>query len=474
MELRTYREIANTYRGYLLLIPLIAAVVALIFTYALPASYVGTATVQIIPDEIEPRAVTLRTQEQGPGSVAVGLTDPTAVLAQGIIEMLASREVAKLVVADLSLEALPGPQGLDAVKSWVTDRIGDAWALVRYGYVARKEGYELAVDRTQRALAAKEVAGSYYMKISATSRDPGLAADMANSAVRAVLQHSREIAGATTRDRVRFLEFHVGEAKERAERARNALLEFSAQSDAVQGDSLRGALANLESARATLRQADLALIDLIGRLAQVEDELARTASRIVTVSEGSSSASRDTSRTTVSGANPVYISLGERASALRQEIAAVEARRASTEGQVKANESIFRTYVGFDSRLASLNQELALANEIYGRLVRDHASARVEQARTFPLVRQIDPATPADYPSFPVKIMFVGFGAAAGLVAALIVVFVMYNTDQSLRSAAEVQMVLGQVRLLAVVSPSDQRPADSASPGAQAARDTGT
>src|SRR5437762_1433265 len=102
MELRRYFDIVKACKWPLLLIPLLAALVGFGTTYAISPRYVGTATVQIIPDAAEPAALAFHGQD-GSTIVATGVRDPTELLALGIIETLHSQEVAQLVVEQLGL-----------------------------------------------------------------------------------------------------------------------------------------------------------------------------------------------------------------------------------------------------------------------------------------------------------------------------------------------------------------------------------
>jgi uncharacterized protein involved in exopolysaccharide biosynthesis len=523
MELRKYLGILSAYRWPLILIPVIATLVALGATYVISPRYVGTAVVQLIPEEIEPRTVTLRSQD-GPSNVAIGLKDPTELLSQSIIESLSSHDVAAHVTDELKLNELPAPQGWNAFKSQVRQLLDDAWALLRYGYVAHKPREEATVDRVGQSLEAQLVRGSYYMEIYATWRDPETASSMANAAVQAVLQHARQVASASAAEQRKFLETQRLEAKKQVDTARTALLDYSSSNKIVSGVSVGSALVALDQARAALRQNELALIDAHQRLAQARQQSDAIPPDVATqlTSEQPGPSSSMTSQTT--SPNPVYQSLQDRVATLAQDVAALEtrqgqagsgsqddlalaeARRRLDEGQqqlsatsatieivqhsssqseaqrreettsspnpifqstqrdalileqevaglnsrsgqlqadVKAREQDVQNLTLSDGRLQALSQELALASDAYSRRTTEWYNALLEEARPVAPIRLINPASVPVYPAYPIKIFWALIGAAAGLAVAVVLVFMRYNTDISLRTSAEAEAALG-------------------------------
>ncbi|MBC8159736.1 MAG: hypothetical protein H7Z42_00835 [Roseiflexaceae bacterium] len=593
MELRKYWGIAAAYRWPLILAPLIAALVALGATYVVSQKFVGIATVQLIPEEIEPRTVTLRAQN-GPDALAIGLKDPTELLAQGVVESLGSHEVAELVADDLELKDLPPPSGFAALKSQVRGLLDDLWAFARFGYVAKKPNADAAVDRVSQAIDAELVRGSYYVQIYAAWNDPQTASSMANAAVDAVLVHSRAVAAKSAQEQRVFLEAQRAVARRQVDTARAAVLQYSAANSIVTGDSLRSAVIALEQSRVDLRQNELTLIDARQRLALARQQLESTSANLVSESTtvgASAPSSGSTTRTT--SPNLVYQSLEERiailaqevvalesrqnqtasevgaqtelalvdarqrlataeqqlgqpdltelvrdqlktqAFALQQEIAALEARRnaanasqqtqhdialvearrkldearqqiaatsptvdsvqqtvvrgASQNGQqtsstpnpvyqsllrdvqiqeqaiaalepqqlglqnaLTTREQELRALTVSDGRLTALNQELGLSNDSYTQRTSEWYSALLEESRPVTPIRLIDPAVVPLYPVAPIKLYWALIGAAAGLAAALIYVFVRYSTDVSLRSASEAEEAL-TMPLLAVI-----------------------
>jgi uncharacterized protein involved in exopolysaccharide biosynthesis len=593
VELRHYLSIAARYRWYLICIPIIAALVALGATYVVSPRYVGTAVVQLIPEEVEPRAVSLRNQE-GASSVAIGLRDPTELLSQGVIESAGSAEVAHFVTDKVKLGNQPAPTGWSALKAQVRQLIDDAWALARFGYIAHKPSDQALVDRVGDSISAELIRGSYYMEISATWRDPETASLLANAAVEGVIAHAREIAHASAAEQRQFLEAQRLDARHDVETARAAMLQYSGSSSVVAGASLRAALNDLEAARAAQRQNELDLAEANKRLATARQQLQNINPEVVITSsaEGSAQSSAstvarsvlpnlayqtlqdrvaalgqdvaglqtrrdqagnevtaqidlsladarqrlataqsqlqqdglsdlvydqlkaqalsleqevaalegqresalasqqaqnesalaeaqrrlseaqqqlsDTSPTvestqttsgggasqsgqqTTTSPNPVYQSIQRDTLSLEQAVNALEAQKTQLGTNVSEREQRLRALTSSDGQLAALNQELALATDTYARRTQDWYNAVLEESRPVAPIRLIDPAATPVYPSYPIKIFWALIGAAAGMALALVLVFVRYNTDVSLRTADEAEDAL-TMPLLAVV-----------------------
>jgi uncharacterized protein involved in exopolysaccharide biosynthesis len=348
MELRRYVQIMLLYRWQLILIPVVAALVGLAATYAMSRRYVGVATVQLLPNEVEPRAMTFRDQDGaagGPGPVAIGLRDPTELLAHGVAEQLASRDVAKSISDQLGLEQLPAPQGWDAVRAWVRARLQDVWALLRYGYAVQKPKSEATLDSVQNALRVLPVRGSYYLKVQATWADPKVASDMANAAAQAVLERGRQLARASAAERRQFLEQQLTEARARMESARVALLQYSQSADVSPGgESVRAAVNTLEGARAQLRESGLALAEAKRRQQATAQELAAQSAR---------SGQQGTTP------NPAHTAMQEQVASLQQEVAALERRspRAAVDAQISVDAALAEAR----TRLAQAESALAQA-----------------------------------------------------------------------------------------------------------------
>jgi uncharacterized protein involved in exopolysaccharide biosynthesis len=189
------------------------------------------------------------------------------------------------------------------------------------------------------------------------------------------------------------------------------------------------------------------------RLQIVQDQLAATPSEMVTVqtTEPSSTATVSTATSRSTGPNPLSVELQDRSNTLGQEVAALETRRAASSAEVSQRQDELRALVSVDSKLSALNTELFVASNAYAQRASEWSTALVDEARPLAPIRVIGTATEPLYPSWPIKILFVAIGAVAGLFAAILLVFVLYNTDVSLRSTAEAEASLHNLRLLAVV-----------------------
>ncbi|MEO8633434.1 MAG: hypothetical protein ABI466_08730, partial [Chloroflexota bacterium] len=350
--------------------------------------------------------------------------------------------LAAMLVSELSLETPQALTGLDAVQQAVWARGADLWALVRHGFI-QPDGHSAAVERVSRSLDA--VRDGRFVKITASASSAQLAAQLANAAGRAVTTLSGGVTRAAAEAQIRYLETQTDEARRQADAARQKVLDYATRSDAIQSASVLAAAAERDQARTAARQNEIALVDARERLAEVEAELWVTPQlQTVTTSTG-------TARTSTVSLSPVFVALRDRVSAARQDVAALEARAAKLEADTQARESNFRTLLIHDSALSAMNQDLALANEGYSRVARDLALARAEIARAVPEIREIDRAVAPVYPAFPVRVQFALIAALAVLLFAMIVLFAGYSTDTVLRSPAEAEAALADLRLLAVL-----------------------
>jgi uncharacterized protein involved in exopolysaccharide biosynthesis len=353
MELRRYLAIVAPYRWLLVSVPLIAAVVAFAATYAVKPRFVSVAVVQLIPEEIEPQTINLRSQD-GPSTVALGLRDPTELLAQGIIENLGSREVAQIIVDDRGLTPGPPPTGWDATKAAVRSALQDVWTWLRFGYVARPSDEAALVEAVGGAIRANVVPGSYYMQLSATWDDPETAADLANASVRALLTHSRRVAARAAAERRHFIETQMAEVKQRVDAARRSLLAYSSANAVVAAESIRAALATYEAGLAAQRENERALAEARQRQAVVLEQLAGADPTVQTVQTAEGSLTPDQAAIRATVPNPAYQALQTRIADLRQEVGGLEAGLDGAPADQRADR---------DRALAEAKQRLTVAEQ---------------------------------------------------------------------------------------------------------------
>ena len=430
MGLRRFVGIAWAHRVRLMAIPTVLGLLALGAAAALPSQYVAATTVRVLAG------------------------NPAVQSAEGAAAILRSREVAEMIAAKTGAEQLPGVQGPDALRAGVAGALSSAWDVARYGYVASKPSQESAIDRARDALTVTVLPGGEYVQVSAVAQDPAAASAIANAAIDALIARSAALAASPLAERVAFLEARAAEAKTRADAARDGVLSYSVNNGAVPNESVRAAVATLDNARGTVRDIDLAITDGRGRLAEVQGQLSTTPAQTVTTSQ---TTAQPDSRTTISAPNPVYLNLRDRANTFQQEIAALESRRLRAEANAAASDDALRAAVAHDSELAALERDLVIADDQYATVSHDLAAARSDAARLAPAFQQIGRAPTPDYPSYPVRVLFLGAGLAAGLAISFLIALVLMATDRTLRSTAEVMAVLEGLPLLAVMA-SNPRP----------------
>jgi uncharacterized protein involved in exopolysaccharide biosynthesis len=428
MALRRYFDVVGTHRRTLLAVIVGSAFVGQLVSYAIPSRYDAVATIQVTSDRPDQRAT--------------GAVDASEPQGQLIVEMVRSRDVASILVNDLALQAQV-PTGIDAIQNAISSRAADLWAFASHGFIAPAGSN--AVERVSSALDATALQGGRIVRITASAPSADLAAKMASAAVQAVITVSQNATSASATTQVPFLETQTALAKRQAEAARLQLLDYGTRSDAIQSASVLAAGADLDKARAAARQNEIELIDARQRLAEVEADLRVTPLQMTSTTTSSSSTS------SVSSVNPVYVTLRDRANARRQDVAGLEARASKLDADAQARAAQFRALLAHDSQLSALNQELTLANETYSRLSGELALARIEAARPISQVREIGRAVAPTYPAFPIRIQFAALFALAGLLIVMASLFIRHNADSALRSPAEAEAALADLRLLAVV-----------------------
>jgi uncharacterized protein involved in exopolysaccharide biosynthesis len=207
--------------------------------------------------------------------------------------------------------------------------------------------------------------------------------------------------------------------------------------------------------QADTTQNDQALAEARSRLAEAQQQLAATSPTIETVQQSSSQSEAQRSEEITSSPNPLFQSVQRDVLILEQQVGGLESQRSGLQADVQRRELDVHNLVVSDGRLEALSQELALASDTYSRRTTEWYNALLEEARPVAPIRLINPATAPIYPAYPIKIYWALIGLAAGLAVAVVLVFVRYNTDISLRTTAEAEAIL-ELPLLALV-PSPRR-----------------
>lgn len=351
MELRRYLDLIAPYRWLLVIAPLLAAVVAFGATYAVQPRFTSVAVVQLILDEIEPQSITLRSQD-GPSTVALGLRDPTELLAQGIIENLRSREVAEIIIDELGLTPPPPPTGWSAVTATLRNAGQDLWSWLRYGYVARPNERAAMAEAVSKAVQANLVRGSYHLHLAASWENPQVATDLANASARALVTHARRVAAKADTERRLFVEAQMLESRRRVDEARRTLLDYSGANGIVASESLRTMLASFETSLSAQRENERAISEARRRQTVIQEQLQAVVptTQSVQTAEGSTTPAGGAVRSTVP--NPAYQTLQSTIAGLRQEIAALEVGLADGPAESRAER---------ERSLAEMRQRLSVA-----------------------------------------------------------------------------------------------------------------
>jgi uncharacterized protein involved in exopolysaccharide biosynthesis len=105
---------------------------------------------------------------------------------------------------------------------------------------------------------------------------------------------------------------------------------------------------------------------------------------------------------------------------------------------------------GNQSEEQQIALEVGLLEDNYKMLVKSYEEARIAAAQALSEIRVLHPAIRPRYPDGPVKLYYAGGGALTGLLLALGIVLLIDYMDHRVRSADEIEHVLGVAVLASV------------------------
>ena len=132
--------------------------------------------------------------------------------------------------------------------------------------------------------------------------------------------------------------------------------------------------------------------------------------------------------------------------ALRGTIAAslqgLEARREALDNRVEGMRRELRTFPGKESRIAQLQLETSILNDTYRYLLGQYEAARLQEATIAPYINLLDPASPS-YSTGTTLREKTMLGVLVGLLLGLAAAFFLEYLDQTIKTAADVERVMG-------------------------------
>ncbi|MEQ8405939.1 MAG: polysaccharide biosynthesis tyrosine autokinase [Oceanicaulis sp.] len=255
------------------------------FTAALTLAFVVVVTFQTTPLYTSTASVLLETRERQVvdfESVISGLP-PDSAIVDTEVQVIASRSLAEKVVARLNLQDVPefNPALRDPpLRVQIMETVRGVFGAARPAPAgdaadASELAAERVVDAVMNSLEARRVGTTYLIEISATSRSPRLAQQIANAYADEYLLSQLEAKFEATERANDWLNTRVADLRDEVRTAEQAVARFRAQEDLLNAEGatlteqqISDINAQLASQRAELSEAQARLRGVRSRLAQ--------------------------------------------------------------------------------------------------------------------------------------------------------------------------------------------------------------
>jgi len=246
-------------------------------------------------------------------------------------------------------------------------------------------------------------------EIVVTTRDPKMAADIANTAASALDHLNKEYnVTASKRGRV-FVEGRLAEKAERLREAENALREFQTQNRMLGTEQQTGG-------------GVMAAADLHGQIVGLEVELAAL-------------------REYATPNHPMINQLQAQIHELQRQLDKMDQDQVrGLETRVKKKSLTQRVFPVFEEAptlaldFLRLSRQLKIEESVYGMLTGMLESAKIAEAKDLPTLQVVDPALPPEFPSKPTTLKNMVLAGSASLVVGILVVLFINYLDR-LRAA---------------------------------------
>lgn len=231
---------------------------ALLAMYAIPPRYTARATVMIDPRE--QRIVDIETV------ISRLSADDQAVRSE--IEVIRSEEIASRAIRALRLAELPeiNPELSPGILRLAGERLGWPWLAVAFGEVQERPAEPAApgaspevVERFLDRLEVAALGTSRVVAIDFTSRDPGLAARVANTVAQSYIDFQLEQKLNATRSAAGWLDQRLAELRGQALASERAVTEYRNEIVAEQGRSAELLAQQIAQTSGRLTEAEVEL-----------------------------------------------------------------------------------------------------------------------------------------------------------------------------------------------------------------------
>jgi capsular exopolysaccharide synthesis family protein len=440
------------WRFFILALVVLGAAGAGVTYFFLPAKYSSSSTVVLLANRD-----------------TLSETDPSASMdntaVQSEIAIIESAAVAQLVVERLKLQDDPtwnGEAGRETAKT------PPAPEDIRR---------DIAIYQINQATQARRIDNSYAIEVRVQASTADAAARLANERVAAYLDwHSRANAD-STKDAAGWLDERVPVLKAEVEQKERMVSEYRARQGLLAAEGSTIAEQQLSSARTAVAEAEGHFNETSSRLKQVEDlraaggsvdtsaaaldsqliqslrvQEAEAQRRLATLSnytdmhpdvQNVKAEIRDIRAAIDQELGRILINLTNEVTVARNRVESTRAALASAERRLGQNNAGL-------VRLNELEREAAASRKSY----EDHLSLQQQtqdrSSKAPAVARRLSPAVPPLSPDRPSLSLMLVFGAAAGLLVALVIMFTRRLLDDRLHGASDAMRKVGRRALVSI------------------------
>jgi uncharacterized protein involved in exopolysaccharide biosynthesis len=397
----------------LILLVAAAAAGAYLATFAMDESYEATALVLVRPEEQLSVGGRSGDQELLGFPVSASQSDPDTPT-NTYIEIIQSRTIAERVVRSTGLDQPPPEEE----SNWFTDRVATVVRGVARAVVVTKDlllfgatfppmsDFDEALEKFQDDISLLAVEGTHLFEITFAAEDPEQAARVAGATAEIFLEYMAETNTTEYRGALQFIGQQLDEAEVRLVQARSTLRGFK---------EARGTVSFEEEVSEAIRL-----------LAALEEDF-------------------DATETKLAGLSEAYLPLNPK-------VAQARAERDQLKRTLEQRRRGLRDLPSAESRLAGLELEVEMAEEIFSLLKRESEEARIRQAKQISEMRIVAAPVAPNYPSSPFRILYAAGAAVVALILGVGWFGAVELLDPTLRAVEQTEELLG-ARVLATIPP---------------------
>jgi len=401
-------------------IGLLAALVAFAGSFIVPATYAASTRVLIRAKDTTLLNSTGAALGSQPGVVDSQLA---GVLTDTQSALLSNRAVAERVVDELALDKISDDD--DGIVAKARRGFAAVYkrtrAIVTFGFYKEADKRTAKIDMVQDGLGAKQVNDAYAMDIVATWDDPGIAADIANTAADLLVQMSNDRFRQESEAYRDFLQSQTDEALAEEQAARSALATYKAENGitTTPEDDAQIILASQDDLNAQIRATQAEREAAQAEVSSLRGDLATTSPYATTNQEIVTG--RSQTNINSSSANPVYTALLAQLQSAEAKVQSLSARLGALQGALATAQDAGGGAISEqEAELERLQLDVRIASDTRAQLATELEAATVNAQRTSVEVTRVDTASAPIYPVAPKRYLFLAVGLFVGVLAGFV------------------------------------------------------